>query len=82
MPPRRRQEAFREALPRLLEKRRLSQPALAGRIGVNRSYLTFVLQGRRAPSLGLVEGTAKARELSLEYSTASTGSSGARAGES
>jgi transcriptional regulator with XRE-family HTH domain len=67
MPPRRTQAAFREELPRLLAEREMSGRALAGAIGVNQSYLTFVLQGRRAPSRRLLEGTAKALKLPADH---------------
>jgi transcriptional regulator with XRE-family HTH domain len=45
----------------------MSQRALAGLVGVNQSYLTFVLQGRRTPSRRLLEGAAKQLELPLDY---------------
>jgi transcriptional regulator with XRE-family HTH domain len=64
---RRTQEAFRDELPRLLEMRGMSQRALAGQVGVNQSYLTFVLHGRRAPSRRLLEGAARALGLPADY---------------
>jgi transcriptional regulator with XRE-family HTH domain len=68
MPPQRwTQGSFREELPRLLAERKMSQRELARRVGVNQSYLTFVLQGRRAPSRKLLEGTAAAIDLHVEY---------------
>lgn len=40
---------------------------LARRIGVNQSYITFVMQGRRSPSRKLLEGTAEALGLPPDY---------------
>lgn len=45
----------------------MSQRALASLVGVNQSYLTFVLQGQRSPSRRLLEGTARALELPADY---------------
>lgn len=67
MPPGRTREAFRDELPRLLTDRGMSQRALAGLVGINQSYLSFVLQGRRAPSRRLLEGVAKHLELPPDY---------------
>jgi transcriptional regulator with XRE-family HTH domain len=64
---RRTQRVFREELPHLLAERRLSQRELARQIGVNASYLTFIRQGKRRPSKGLLEGAAQALGLSPEY---------------
>lgn len=59
--------SFRQELPRLLAEQEMSQRELARRIGVNQSYLTSVLQGRRAASERLLRGTAAALELSVDY---------------
>lgn len=67
MPPRRTEEAFRVELPGLLRDRGMSQRSLARYVGVNQSYLTFVLQGRRTPSRRLLEGAAKALGLPPDY---------------
>jgi transcriptional regulator with XRE-family HTH domain len=67
MPPRRTQEAFRDELPRLLVERGLSQRDLARRVGVNQSYLSFVIQGRRAPSRRLLSGVTKHLDLPADY---------------
>lgn len=67
MPSRRTQESFRDELPRLLADRGMSQRSLAKLVGVNQSYLTFVLQGRRAPSRRLLDGVAKALDLPTDY---------------
>ena len=61
------QSSFRDELPRLLAERGISQRELARRVGVNQSYLTFVRQGRRAPSRKLLEGAATALDLQVEY---------------
>ena len=67
MPQRWTRAPFREELPRLLAEREMSQRELARRIGVNQSYLTFVLKGARTPSRRLLEGASKVLELPLEY---------------
>jgi transcriptional regulator with XRE-family HTH domain len=64
---RRTQERFRDELPRLLAEHGMSQRALARSVGVNQSYLTFVLKGRRVPSRRLVEGATEALQLPSEY---------------
>jgi transcriptional regulator with XRE-family HTH domain len=65
--PRRTEVPFREELPRLLAGERMSLRELSRRIGINQSYLTSVLQGRRAPSRRLLEGAASALELPHDY---------------
>jgi len=45
----------------------MSQRRLAAAVGLNQSYLTFVLKGQRAPSRRLLEGTAKELGLAVDY---------------
>lgn len=58
---------FRDELPRLLRERSLTQRELARRVGVNPSYITFVLNAKRAPSRKLLEATARALDLPPDY---------------
>jgi len=67
MPPQRAQDSFRAELPRLLADRQMSQRELARQVGVNQSYLSFVLRGRRMPSRRLLEGTAKTLGLPIDH---------------
>jgi transcriptional regulator with XRE-family HTH domain len=67
VPLRRAQDPYRDLVPQLLAEHQMTQRKLADHIGVNRSYLTFVLQGRRAPSRRLLEGTATAFGLPADF---------------
>jgi transcriptional regulator with XRE-family HTH domain len=67
MPQRRTEKAFRDDLPRLLAERGLSQRRLAQLVGLNQSYVTLVLKGRRAPSMRLLRGATDALELPMDY---------------
>lgn len=58
-PARRTQQRFRDELPYLLKQRELSARELARRIGINQSYLAFVLGGRSAPSRKLLESAGR-----------------------
>jgi len=61
------QDPFPDELARLLKERGLSARALSDRVGVNQSYLSLVVRGRRRPSRKLLEGAAKALELPADY---------------
>jgi transcriptional regulator with XRE-family HTH domain len=54
---------FCDELPLLLAERALSARALARIVGIDQSYLSAVLNGRRAPSERLLTSTADALSL-------------------
>jgi transcriptional regulator with XRE-family HTH domain len=58
---------FAEEVRALLEAKDTSLRSLAGRIGVDPSFLVRVLQGKQPPSAKLVEGVTGAFELPADY---------------
>ena len=67
VPIRRTDENFSVALPHALEERGVSGRELARKIGINQSYLSLVVSGRRAPSRRLMVAAAKALGLPPDY---------------
>jgi transcriptional regulator with XRE-family HTH domain len=59
--------SFREELPALLERRGISHRQLASSIDLPQSYLSLVLNGKRAPSQKLVERSTHFLELPDDY---------------
>jgi transcriptional regulator with XRE-family HTH domain len=67
MPPRRTPERITEALPRVLGEQGISARELARCIGIDQSYLSLVVSGRRAPSRKLLRATSDALALPADY---------------
>jgi transcriptional regulator with XRE-family HTH domain len=61
------QRRFLEEVPALLAEHGISARELARRVGVDQSYLAFVIGGRRSPSRRLLEGAAAALGLPPDY---------------
>lgn len=61
------QEKITDALPRVLEERGMSARELARRVGVDQSYLSLVVGGRRAPSRKLMAAVSTELGLPLDY---------------
>ena len=65
--PKRAAETFGERLGRLREDARLSQSALARRVGVSQSAVSQMESGERSPSYGMLVQVADALGVSLAY---------------
>jgi transcriptional regulator with XRE-family HTH domain len=59
--------SFRDELPVLLEQRGVSHRQLAASIDLPQSYLSLVINGKRAPSQKLLERSARFLGLADDY---------------
>lgn len=60
-------ERVTEALPRVLAQQGLSARELARQIGIDQSYLSLILNGRRPPSAKFLAAASEALELPADY---------------
>ncbi|MFL5953692.1 MAG: helix-turn-helix domain-containing protein [Gaiellaceae bacterium] len=67
VPRQRTRESITDALPRVLEEQGVSARELARQIGINQSYLSLVVAGRRALSRKIPISPSKALGLPADY---------------